>query len=153
MYRYDVSFFKCGDEAGRTTLEGSHPPVTNTTIRDVDPDTNYTVQVRVTVLIRSEPEMEFANGPWSEGSCQEAVGEYTDVSKIIIQFKLLLNIITHLIWIIVSDQPMCPKGRFSNHKVLLPQSFQLKSALFTLTHARNCVHQTIASTQWHLFRQ
>jgi len=79
VYRYDVSFFKCGDNADRAILEGSHPPVTNMTIHDVDPDTNYTVQVRVTVLIRSEPEMEFGYGPWSEGSCQEAVGEYIDV--------------------------------------------------------------------------
>ena len=75
VYRYDVSFFKCGDEDSRTILEGSHPPVTSMEIPDVDPDTNYTIQVRVTVLIQSEPEVEFAHGVWSGEPCQQPISE------------------------------------------------------------------------------
>ena len=75
VYRYDVSFFKCGDEDSRRILEGSHPPVTSMEIPDVDPDTNYTIQVRVTVLIQSEPEMEFAHGVWSGEQCLQPISE------------------------------------------------------------------------------
>jgi len=75
VYRYDVSFFKCGDEDGRSEQEGIHPPVTSMTIPNVDPDTKYTIQVRVVVVIASEPELTFANGQWSGEPCQESVGE------------------------------------------------------------------------------
>ena len=74
VYRYDVRFFKCGDEDNEMIQEGNHPPVTSMDINNVDPDTEYTVQVRVTVLIRSEPEIVFAHGDWSGDLCQERLG-------------------------------------------------------------------------------
>ena len=42
------------------------------TIPNVDPDSDYSVQVRVIVLIQSEPDVRFGVGRWSGDVCRDS---------------------------------------------------------------------------------
>ena len=78
VYRYDIRYYKCGEQDNAIIINGNHPPAMSNqqmmTIPNVDPDTEYSVQVRVIVLIQSEPGVKFGVGRWSGDVCKDSTG-------------------------------------------------------------------------------
>ena len=78
VYRYDIRYYKCGEQDNAIIIDGDHPPAMSNqqmmTIPNVDPDTKYSVQVRVIVLIQSEPDVKFGVGRWSGDVCRDSTG-------------------------------------------------------------------------------
>ncbi|XP_065903747.1 uncharacterized protein [Dysidea avara] len=82
VYRYDIRYYKCGEQDNAIIIDGDHPPAMSDqqmkTIPNVDPDTEYSVQVRVIVLIQSEPDVRFGVGRWSGDVCKDSTAPMED---------------------------------------------------------------------------
>ena len=76
VYRYDIRYYECGEKDNAIIIDGGHPPAMSDqqmmTIPNVDPDSDYSVQVRVIVLIQSEPDVRFGVGRWSGDVCRDS---------------------------------------------------------------------------------
>jgi len=79
VYRYDILYHECGEQTNPMIINGDHPPLGSdqqiVTIPNVDPVAEYSVQVRVIVLIESEPDVKFGVGRWSGDVCKESTGK------------------------------------------------------------------------------
>jgi len=82
VHRYDIRYYECGEEDNALIIDGPHPPATSNQqlmiIPNLNPDIEYSVQVRVVVLIQSKPSIKFGVGRWSGDVCKDST------SKIII---------------------------------------------------------------------
>ena len=70
---------ECGEQDDMTIIDGPHPPAMLDQqlmiIPNIDPDIEYSVQVRVIVLTQSEPlHVRFGVGRWSGDVCKNSTG-------------------------------------------------------------------------------
>ena len=76
VFRYDIRYYECGEQDDKTIIDGPHPPAMSDKqlmiIPNVDPDIEYSVQVRVAVLIQSEPYVKYGVGRWSGDVCKDS---------------------------------------------------------------------------------
>jgi len=93
VFRYDIRYYECGEQDDETVIDGPHPPATSDQqlmiIPNVDPDIEYNVQVRVAVLIQSEPYVKYGVGRWSGDVCKDSTSNTIVACLVIKEFKVL----------------------------------------------------------------